>query len=128
MIKSNTKQFRDKVKKYVIENINAEASTPAEALKNTLENFRAWYSDFYKKQYPSLINAFIPFFNTGVTDLSIWYDEQRKLLAEWFEQTEAEAKKYDNIQVSNKFYYQVSKAFISLCKDYNINIYNNGVI
>lgn len=128
MIKSNSKIFRDKVKKYVIDNIDAEASTPTEALEKTLANFRAWYCDFYKKQYPSLINAFIPFFNTGVTDLSIWYDEQRALLKEWFEQTEAEAQKYDDIQVSNKFYYQVSKAFISLCKNYNINIYNNGVI
>jgi hypothetical protein len=128
MIKSNSKRFREKVQKYVIENIDAEASTPIEALQNTLENFRAWYCDFYKKQYPNLTNAFIRFFNTGVMDLSIWYDEQRALLKEWFEQTESEARKYDNIQVSNNFYYQVAKAFISLCKDYNINIYNNGVI
>jgi hypothetical protein len=122
MIKSNSKIFREKVKKYVIDNIDAEASTPIEALQNTLENFSAWYCPFYKKQYPSLINAFIPFFNTGVMDVSIWHDEHRALLKEWFEQTEAEAEKYDNIQVSNKFYYQVAKAFISLCKDYNINI------
>jgi len=114
MIKSNTKQFRDKVKKYVIEHISAEASTPEEALRNTLEDFRAFYCPYEKKLNPSITNALIHFFNTGVMDLSIWYDEQRALLKEWFDQTEAEAKKYDNIQVSNKFYYQVAKAYISL--------------
>lgn len=122
MIRSNSKIFKEKVKKYVIENINAEASTPAEALHNTLENFKAFYCPYERKLNPSITNALIHFFNTGVMDLSIWYDEQRALLKQWYEQTEAEAKKYDNIQVSNNFYYHASKAFISLCKDYDINI------
>jgi glucose-6-phosphate isomerase len=122
MIRSSSKQFMNKVKNYVIENIDAEASTPIEALENGLENFKAFYCPYEKEETPQIINALMRFFNTGVTDLSIWYDEHRALLREWFEQTEAEAKKYDNIQVSNKFYYQVSRAFISLCKDYNINI------
>lgn len=122
MIRSNSKQFRDKVKKYVIENIDAEASTPIEALENALQNFRAFYCPYEKKLNPSITNALIHFFNTGVMDLSIWYDEQRELLKNWFEQTEAEAQKYDDIQVSNTFLYHVSKAFIELCKDYNITI------
>jgi hypothetical protein len=112
----------NKVKKYVIENINAEASTPEEALKNTLENFRAFYCPYEKKLNPSITNALMSFFNTGVVDLSIWYDEQRALLKEWYEETEAEAKKYDDVQVSNSFFYHTAMAFISLCKDYNINI------
>jgi hypothetical protein len=128
MIKSNSKIFREKVKKYVIENIDAYASTPIEALEKTLANFRAWYCDFYKKQYPNITNALMHFFNTGVTDLSIWYDEHRALLKKWFEQTEAEAQKYDDVQVSNTFYYQVSKTFISLCKDYNIDINDESFI
>lgn len=122
MIKSNSKIFREKVKKYVIENIDAEASTSIEALENTLENFRAFYCPYEKKLNPSITNALMSFFNTGVMDVSIWYDEQRALLKEWFEQTESEAQKYDDVQVSDKFYYQVARAFISLCKDYNINI------
>lgn len=122
MIRSNSKQFMNKVKNYVIENIEAEASTPAEALKNTLENFRAFYCPYEKKLNPSITNALISFFYTCATDLSVWCDEQRALLKDWFEQTEAEAQKYDNIQVSNTFYYHASKAFISLCKDYDINI------
>lgn len=122
MIRSNSKIFREKIQKYVIENISAEASTPIEALKNTLENFRAFYCPNEKKENPQIINALMHFFNTGATDLSIWYDEHRALLKEWFEQTEVEAEKSDNVQVSNTFYYQVAKAFISLCKDYNINV------
>lgn len=122
MIRSNSTIFRDKVKKYVIENIDAEASTPAEALRNTLENFTAFYCPYEKKLNPSIINALISFFYTGATDLSIWYDEQRALLKSWYEQTEAEAQKYDDVQVSDNFYYHASRAFISLCKDYDINI------
>lgn len=122
MIRSNSKQFRDKVKNYVIENIDAEASTPEEALRNTLENFRAFYCPYEKKLNPSITNALIHFFNTGAMDLSIYYYEQRSLLKEWYEQTEAEARKYDDIQVSDTFLYQVSKAFISLCEDYNIKL------
>jgi hypothetical protein len=118
----------NKVKKYVIENINAEASTPEEALKNTLENFKAFYCPYEKKLNPSIVNALIRFFNTGVTDLSVYYYEQRALLKDWFDQTEAEAQKYDDIQVSNNFYYHIARAFISLCKDYNINIDNKSVI
>jgi len=128
MIRSNSKQFMNKVKKYIVENISAEASTPEEALKNTLENFEAFYCPYERKLNPSITNALIHFFNTGVMDLSIWHDEQRALLKEWFEETEAEAKKYDDVQVSNTFYYQVARAFISLCKDYNINIDNKSAI
>jgi len=122
MIRSNSKIFRDKAKKYVIENIDAEASTPEEALRNTLDNFTAFYCPYEKKLNPSIINALMSFFNTGATDLSIWYDEQRALLKEWFEETEAESKKYDDVQVSDTFLYHISRAFISLCKDYDINI------
>jgi len=122
MIRSNSKQFMNKVKKYIVENISAEASTPEEALKNTLENFRAFYCPYEKRLNPSITNALISFFYTCATDLSVWCDEQRALLKSWYEQTEAEARKYDDIQVSNNFYYHIARAFLSLCKDYNISI------
>jgi hypothetical protein len=122
MIKSNTKIFKEKVKKYVVECMEDGENDMRECLQIALEDFNSWYCEYNKKQYPNIINALVQYFNCGSTDIEIYYDNQRELLKEWYEETDKEAMKYDDIQVCDNFYYQVAKAFISLCKDYNINI------
>ena len=122
MIKSNTRVFRDKVKAYTLERLEYEdkpSATTKEVIAYVVDAF-LWYAEGHRgvSQQENFISWLMGLPSCLNADFETY--KQRKFLQEWFEQTEAEADKYSDIDVCYHFNYYVYRAFKEICKEFEI--------
>ena len=102
MIKSNTKQFKTNINNWI--NNNLEENDIKDLVKGYNSEARYW-------GYPGIIEFGV---RMGTYGLDIYYDDQRAVLKEWFEETDQEAQKFTDDQVIRYYCYYIEEALKKL--------------
>lgn len=132
MLKSNSKLFKTKVQNYILDCIdieNIDDPTITEKLQYIVDCFEIEKFKPYKEQYKKL-------FNVGVNKQAVFIDwlqglpssinlefstyDIKQLLISWYEESEEQAEKYNNVEIDKQFYTLIYNNFVDLCKQNNI--------
>ena len=115
MIKSNSKKAIERVKAHIENHIGWNDDANREYTMQEVKNgFMEWYNTT-KTAPRNYQEAFLHWCRILPAEVSFifWSGDQRRIVASWLEETEAEADKYDNLQVEKKYhdmiYMQISK-------------------
>ncbi|MBR6551795.1 MAG: hypothetical protein IKT89_03035 [Clostridia bacterium] len=101
-LRMNSKAVKEAVKKYIeseVENIGS--------LVDDFNNHNKW--DY--KGYHNIVDFIV---SMGTYGFTVWYSEQRALLKEWLNETEAEAKVYTDEQVYKSYIHIVETVMLSM--------------
>lgn len=120
------REVRERIRKFVIDasveycidSGDCESSSTECALLKVYESF--------KKEVPRIIirygeyNGFIQWLRGVNMPIPYTYYEERKVVAEWLDETIEESEKYNNDQVDQLYYHLFTREFFALCKKYKI--------
>jgi len=125
MLKTTSKEFKAKVKKYILDNIDGkyltECGYPASNNNEKITSLfncmcDEWWKGFEKQRTPNRQEALKQYLLGLPSSFSVdfYYFDQRNILKNWFEQTEEESNKYEDNEVADMFYYQISLNFYQM--------------
>jgi len=131
-MRTTTREFKNKVQQHIIDRLgnpwdnendheNENATTP-EKIQNVVNEFLSWWNSYEQRRTPSKAEAFKSFLQglPSCLNAEFTYYNQRESLREWHEQTEAEAERYNDLQVEAAYYHLIFREFSTLCKKNNI--------
>lgn len=131
-MRTTTKEFKNKVQQHIIDRLGNpwdyendhenENATTAEKLQNVVKEFKNWYCPFEQRRTPNRCEAFKSFLQglPSCLNAEFTYYNQRESLREWHEQTEAEAERYNDLQIEAAYYHLIFREFTTLCKKYQV--------
>jgi hypothetical protein len=123
-MRTTRKEFYEKVQNHIAERLSTDETTDrAEQLRQAVEEFEAWWNPYEKHRTPHRQTAFMSFLNCLPSCLSteFYYDDQRQTLKEWHQQTEEEANKYSDDEVSTHYYSLIYREFCKMCKSAGVD-------
>ena len=115
MLRSTKKEVKEVVRNYILDNVMAEC----ESLGTDIQGICEWYNNGYWGNVS--IGEFLVNYANVFTP---YYEEQRGLLKEWLQETDEEASKYSNDQVSNTFIHLIDREIekaLGIKKQFNFN-------
>lgn len=101
MLRTNNKKVELKILEYLKEEI-ATIDSDTEKLEIGLNYMLDYFNDNNKYDHIGC-NNIITFTREQGTAFPMYYEDMRNLLKEWLEETEEEAKKFDNEKVATTF-------------------------
>jgi hypothetical protein len=121
MLRSTSKEFKQAVRKFIVENIGDEyqADTEKESINNVYAAFKSEYLfPANLRRYGSEFNCFTEWLRGLPSALSVafTYYEERELMKNWFQQTDAESEKYSDEKVDSNYWYYITREFFALVK------------
>lgn len=132
MLKSNSKLFKNKVQNYILDCIDVEEidnPTIQEKLQYIADCFEIEKFNPYKEQYKKLWNVgvnkqalFIDWLQGLPSSINLDFStyDIKQLLINWYEESEEQAEKYNNVEIDKQFYTLIYNNFVDLCKQNNI--------
>ena len=121
MIRSTKKEIKQAIREYLLDNMDFSGYGLNENEMTATEKVRKCY-DIFKEEKGYEISrvgerqAFIDWLQGLASTLTVafYYDDQRRLLGEWLHNTPAENAKYDDLQVSNMFWWLCCREFFAM--------------
>lgn len=125
MIRSNSKEFKTKVKAYILEHISEEyltecgynANTEDAKIISLVECMKSeWWKGYEKQRFPNRYVALKEYLLglPSAFSTDFYYFNQRQILKQWYEQTETESDKLTDDQIADKFYHQITLNFYNM--------------
>lgn len=121
MIRSTKKEVKQAIREYLLDNMDFSGYGLDENEMTATEKIRKCY-DIFKEEKGYEIprvgerQAFIDWLQGLASTLTVafYYDDQRRLLGEWLHNTPVENAKYDDLQVSNMFWWLCCREFFAM--------------
>ena len=98
----NSKAVKEAVKKYI--------ENEVEDIDSLVSDFNG-YNQWDYKGYNNIVDFIV---SMGTYGFTVWYSEQRALLKEWLNETDAEANSYTNEQVYKSYIHIVETVMLSM--------------
>ena len=119
MLKTNSKAVKQAVRAYLMDAIRLQedlspTATDAEAIRYTEERLRFEKSYEIKRSYGNLQLAFEDWIRGLALDIEYCTADQRDILADWLEETQEEAARYEDEQVDELFYRLITREFLNM--------------
>ena len=105
MLKTTTNKAKDNIRRYIRDRITQEEAD------TRVEEYNA-DAIYYRntQEQPTLGDWLVDY----CCEFDVYTDEQRKAVAEWLEETEEEAAKYDDEAVSGLYRYLIAREFVKV--------------
>lgn len=144
MLNSNSNKLRNKVKEYILELFEDDylekdydygTYVLKDMDKKEKEGFlvRIFWNTFQEefnlnpynhKRFPNFYDRMKAYLNGMALNTEYDTEKQRYVLMEWFEESENEARSFNNIEVENKYFYLIVKEICFFFRKYNIDYLN----
>lgn len=123
MLKLNDNRVSAAVKSYIVSCLDTDYTEDLkDRLKAVIEEFSSWYGPYEKRRIPNRQAAFTDWLMGLPSCLSADYTyyAQRQLLKNWLHETDQEANKYKDEEVTRLFYALIYREFVALCRENKI--------
>lgn len=127
MLRTNSKQVKEAIRKYLQEGFENSCYNLDEGIYNGMtlpemaRKFRKimwdeWYKGNNFKRCPNLQAAIIEYLKGLPSSIAIafYYDEERKLLEKWLQENETDSIKYGDEKVDRLYWHLISREIIAL--------------
>lgn len=129
MLRTNSKQAKEAIRKYLQDGFNNscynldeniyDGMTLPDIAKKFIEILKdEWYKGYNKRNYTNIQSAVIEYLKTLPSSITIdfYYTRERELLKQWLQETEEESKKYDDEKVDSLYWHLLSREIVALSR------------
>lgn len=127
MLKTNSKQVKEAIRKYLQEGFENSGCNLDEGIYNglTLPEMARKFLDIMEKEYPKFYGgnfysyAAIADYLQGLpSSISVrfYYNEERNLLKEWLQETDEESNRFEDDKMNRLYWFLISREIIKLSK------------
>ena len=123
MLKTNSKIVKDRIRAYLMGCIREEDIAEGAPDKAVVKYV---YDRFVKEadwniELVGYTNAFTGWLRGLALNVCFYYDEERELIRQWTDETQAEADKHDQTDVDNLYWWLLTREFFALVRKFRIN-------